>query len=239
MKIEAYTLAYNEEKMLPFFLNHYSKFCQKITIFDNHSTDGSDLIYQKFDKCELTIVKYDSGDKLNDQIYLDIKNNCWRDSSSDYVIIVDCDEFIYHTNIDNYLSENPSSSFKACGYDMCSDVFPVDDIIQEITSGVRSPNYDKICLFSPKQIKNINYNFGCHQAYPESYDNKSPYFDDSLKLLHYKNITFDYRYNKHLDYLHRMSEFNDKFGYGVHYKFDRDTQHQEFLRLLNNSEKII
>mgnify|MGYP000701398893 CR=1 FL=1 len=37
MKIWAYAVIWNEEKMLDFYLRHYSKFCDKIVFFDNES----------------------------------------------------------------------------------------------------------------------------------------------------------------------------------------------------------
>lgn len=44
MIIHAHILAWNEEKILPFTLDYYSSFCEKIFIHDNMSTDSSDDI---------------------------------------------------------------------------------------------------------------------------------------------------------------------------------------------------
>ena len=41
MKIHLYSVCYNEEIILPYYLNHYSKFVDKITVYDNFSTDSS------------------------------------------------------------------------------------------------------------------------------------------------------------------------------------------------------
>ena len=59
MKIHAHILAWNEEKILPFTLDYYSNICNKIFIYDNMSTDGSDDIYKKYPKVEL--IKWDSN----------------------------------------------------------------------------------------------------------------------------------------------------------------------------------
>ena len=48
MIIHAHILAFNEEKILPFILDYYSKICDKIYIYDNISTDSSDDIYLFF-----------------------------------------------------------------------------------------------------------------------------------------------------------------------------------------------
>jgi glycosyltransferase involved in cell wall biosynthesis len=39
MNIHVYTVAYNEELLMPFFLRHYKRFANHITVFDNESTD--------------------------------------------------------------------------------------------------------------------------------------------------------------------------------------------------------
>jgi glycosyltransferase involved in cell wall biosynthesis len=39
--VHVYTVAWNEEVILPFFLDHYARFATKITVFDQHSTDAT------------------------------------------------------------------------------------------------------------------------------------------------------------------------------------------------------
>mgnify|MGYP003885661107 CR=1 FL=1 len=40
-KIHLYSICYNEQVMLPHFIDHYSSFCDKLFIYDNFSTDLS------------------------------------------------------------------------------------------------------------------------------------------------------------------------------------------------------
>lgn len=241
MTIEVFTICYNEEKMLPFFLNHYSSFCDKITIFDNQSTDKTKDLLERFDKCLIDHRMYDTGNTLNDSVYLEIKNNCWKTSKSDYVIVVDCDEFLYHTNLKQYLCDNPHTIYKPTGYDMVCDTFPEGSNILDIKTGVRSPNYDKLVIFSPSKIGDINYLLGCHQAIPLDItrQNVTPQLSDELKLLHYKNLSFEYRYQKHVAYLNRLSSFNKDTGSGIHYTFDENTQFSEFSKLQQQATNII
>ena len=241
MNIEVFTITYNEEKMLPFFLNHYSKFCNKITIFDNYSDDDTDEIIKSFDKCKLNFIKCNTGGTLNDSVYLNIKNNCWKQSKSDYVIIVDCDEFIYSENINEFFDHHTHDIYQPYGYDMWSLNFPKDDILGEVKTGGRSINYDKVCVFNPSKIKDINYDLGCHQASPVSNIGHRilPFRSEDLKLLHYKNISFDYRINKHRQYYQRLSEFNISTGAGIHYSYDEDQQLSEFNELGYRSTIII
>ena len=41
MTITLYTLLYNEEHILPYFLKHYSQYVNKIVVHNNQSTDTS------------------------------------------------------------------------------------------------------------------------------------------------------------------------------------------------------
>jgi glycosyltransferase involved in cell wall biosynthesis len=241
MKIELYTITYNEEKILPFFLNHYSNFCDVINVYDNISTDNTLKILKDFDLCEINVIPYDTNSKLDDSVYLDIKNNCWKHSSADYVIIVDADEFLYHTNIKEFLKNTGEYIYKPLGYDMWSDTFPRNNILEEIKTGVRSINYDKVCIFNPQEVNQINYTLGCHQAQPILNDGRrnTPPIYDELKLLHYKNVSFDYRFSKHREYLTRLSDFNITTGSGIHYTFSEKQQREEFDNIGSKIEKII
>ena len=59
MKVTLYTICYNEQEMLPYFLNHYSKMVDKIVVYDNQSTDNSRKILESFKDCELEIIDYE------------------------------------------------------------------------------------------------------------------------------------------------------------------------------------
>ncbi|MBL4642571.1 MAG: glycosyltransferase family 2 protein, partial [Flavobacteriaceae bacterium] len=58
--IELFLLCYNEQKMIPHALNYYAKFCSRITIFDNDSTDNSVELIRAFDE-NICILRLDSN----------------------------------------------------------------------------------------------------------------------------------------------------------------------------------
>jgi glycosyltransferase involved in cell wall biosynthesis len=239
--VEVFAICYNEEKIMPFFLNYYSKFCTQITIFDNFSTDKTVEIINKFaEKFPVQLISYDTNNTLNDSVYLSIKNNCWKKSEADYVIVVDSDEFIYHENIKKFLLDNPKPIYKPKGYDMVSDTFPEGEDILQIKTGKYSSNYSKLALFKPKQLHEINYHLGCHSADPSLKEACGDIVEEEeLKLLHYKNLSFDYRINKHNEYVKRFSEFNKNTGAGIHYLFEENKQREEFLTLQREAINII
>jgi hypothetical protein len=98
-----------------------------------------------------------------------------------------------------------------------------------------------MCIFNPNEINEINYSLGCHQATPISnHEGRfNPTIYDDLKLLHYKNISFEYRYNKHQEYLKRLSKFNIDTGSGIHYTFSEKQQYEEFENISKKIQKII
>ena len=105
MIIHGHILAWNEEKILPYTLDYYSKICEKIFIHDNMSSDSSDDIYSKYPK--VTVLKWDSSNEINELNYTKIKSNAYKQYSrdADWVIVCDCDEFLYHKNLLGNLAE--------------------------------------------------------------------------------------------------------------------------------------
>jgi glycosyltransferase involved in cell wall biosynthesis len=104
--VHAFFLCYNEEFILPHLLEYYLKFCDKIFILDNKSTDKSVEIIDSFPNTE--VIEWDSNGQVRDDLYLEIKNNIWKQSRGkcDYVIVGDADEFLYHDNMIDFLTRS-------------------------------------------------------------------------------------------------------------------------------------
>jgi hypothetical protein len=221
MKIHAHILAWNEEKILPFTLDYYSNICEKIFIYDNMSTDSSDEIYKRYSKVE--VIKWDSGERFNDHSHIEIKNNYYkkysRDNNVDWVIVCDCDEFLYHENLIDLLTEYKNTGVTiplVCGHDMVSENFPTYDG-QLLTDKVKigSERYEPMCkkiIFDPKI--DVQYGFGAHNIM----SNNSVFSKkEELKLLHYKFLSKDYVKELYIKRAKRLSDFNLKNGFGRHY----------------------
>jgi hypothetical protein len=239
--IELFTICYNEEKILPFFLDHYS-FCKKINIYDNNSTDNSVNIARNCTFANVNVINYDTNNTLDDSVYLQIKNNVWKNSDCDYVIVVDMDEFLYHPNFEQFINDTQQPVYKPYGYNMVSESFPISGkFISQIKTGVPDINYNKQVLFSPNTISEINYTLGCHHADPLDKNGHSvtALQYNELKLLHYKNISIDYKLEKHKLYSSRFSEYNKQTGAGIHYTDSRESQIDVFNQMLKHSTIII
>ena len=91
--ITVYTIAYNEELIMQFMIDHYrSRFpgCN-IVVYDNMSTDNTTKIARAND-CE--VIQYDTNNQIQDRRYIEIKNNCWKNALTEWVLICDMDELL-------------------------------------------------------------------------------------------------------------------------------------------------
>jgi hypothetical protein len=221
MKIHSHILAWNEEKILPFILDYYSNICEKIFIYDNMSTDSSDEIYKKYPKVE--VIKWSSNNEINEVNYINIKNNEYkkrsRGSNVDWVIVCDCDEILYHSELINVLQKYKEIGVtvpKVCGHDMVSETFPKYDgklITEKIKIG--SDRYQPMCkniIFNPNV--DVNFGIGAH-----SFSTTNGVFSETeeLKLLHYKFLGKEYVKKLYIDRAKRLSEFNKQNKFGEHY----------------------
>ena len=244
MKITLYTFCYNEEEMLPFFLNHYSKMVDKIVVYNNESTDNSIKILENYKDSLIEIRDWNTENHYAEESLIHLKNNCWKDDiESDYIIVADIDEIIYHPKFKEFLRNNRTvDCFKPMGYDMVSDNVPNDyskEIYEIVKTGVFNEMYSKVALFKRKHVVESNYTPGAHMA---SFIGKQPlktYISKGdLKLFHYKCLSYEYVVKKHKNYSERRSEFSKKHGLGFHYDFGPEKILEEFNKIKNSSNII-
>lgn len=236
MKIACYTIAYNEEILIPHFIDHYKKFCDKIVVYDNMSTDNTKQIALD-NGCE--VISWEApGGGLNDRCYLEIKQNCYkRDRNNyDWVIVVDADEFITHKDGDDLFikcMEHYSSSKvmlpKVKGYNMFSWDHDLSQPLNKIREAVPSSDYSKSVIFNPSL--EVSWEPGCHICHIA---NDS--VDEQLVLKHYKYINYDYVVARSRLFKNRLSEENKKEGSGTHYLWN-DNKWYEYFKSLEK-EKI-
>ena len=232
--ITIYTITYNEEVILPYFIKWYrDRFPNcKIVVYDNESTDGTKNIC--LSTPNLQYIPYHTGNKLSDSTYLKIKNNAWKHAETDWVIVCDVDEFldVRESNIIEF-DKFEDSLIKGVGFNMCN----VDGLhdITEIKHGVRAIQYDKTILFNRKRIQEINYGAGCHHCEPQGDVNKATI---SLPLYHMKFIDVNLLVNKYKSYASRLSDENKEMRWGYHYEQEEWLIREEFKNTLQLAEKI-
>lgn len=237
MKIHYFALCWNEERILPHTLEYYSKFCDRITIFDNESTDRSVEIIKSYGG---NVETYSSNNEIRDDIYLDIKNNCWKDSigEADWVIVGDIDELLFHPNLIKKLSELKEEGYtiiKPHGFDMVTETFPKN--LLDIRYGMPDNDHLGKCIcFNPNAIEEINYKPGCHKLKPKG---RVKYYKKSdMKLFHYKYLGLEYLFYKMELYKQRLSAVNLENKWGKHYLFDEDKHEADYLKRWNKAVKV-
>ena len=165
MKVWAYVTIWNEEMMLPYYLRHYSTFCERIIVLDNQSSDSTLLICKEYPMVE--VREYNTNGTFDDYTHLDLKHKCVIEAKgfADYIIVSDCDEFIVHHDILNFLKNNQSPLIFPAGFQMVSWNFPSTNgqIYEEIKTGTPDPWYSKPILINPNKIESLKWIEGCHE----------------------------------------------------------------------------
>lgn len=243
LKIEAFILCWNEEKMIRHTLNHYSQFCSQITIIDNCSNDRTLSIIET-EYPTVKVIQYESNNQIRDDAYMHIKNTVWKNSTADWAIVCDMDELLYHPDLIKQLTDAKEQGvgiMRVEGYNMCSNFFPEDytkPITDQIKKGVRATNFDKSIVFCPQIIEETLYGTGAHTCNPIYKPGKqkvnSP---NTLKLLHYKYLGYDYLLEKHKQYAARLSDYNKKNNFGAEY-INYQKQVRECFEILEKSKLV-
>jgi glycosyltransferase involved in cell wall biosynthesis len=214
-------------------LRHYTQFADVI-LLEGHSTDRTVEIGQSFGA---KIMKVDTHDQVNDAIYLQVKNNAWKGSKADWVIICDTDEFIYHPNIVEYLKNTTSTIFRPRLFNMYSEFFPSGDgqIYDEVKFGVDGGG--KTNIFRPDQITEINYLPGCHNARPEG--NVILNLNSELITMHFKNLSREYVIERNKYLFNRLSDVNKLYKWGWHVGKGEEAVNKDFDDVQEQLIKIL
>lgn len=240
--------------MLPYTLNYYSSFCEKIFVLDNMSTDNSVSICSNYHNVK--VIQWGSDGKLNDLKYIELKCNLYKNysrqnyynesSAADWVICIDMDEFIHHPNLIGLLAYYDSIGVTVPdvkGFHMAAKSWPSANelLTKTIRTGVREPNFDKRAIFKP--CIDIKYSPGCHpkgSAHadlindPKVVQSK----EKEIALLHYKFIGNNFTDRATL-FSQRLSEENKRRGFGIHYQQGKDRLDDIASSMFHKSREII
>jgi glycosyltransferase involved in cell wall biosynthesis len=243
IRIKVITCCKNEEKILPFFLQYYSKIADEILVYDGGSTDMSVTIAASWEKTKVICTGVD--DVLDERKLMKIRNEECRiyNEVYDWLIIVDADEFLYHPNLRRKLTEYKITGVtypKIAGYNMRSLHYPVLEagrtIVDLIKTGVRDDKWQaKRCVFNPNKAFPV-YDIGCHAAVATGDIVESN--DTELSLLHYRWLGYDYFVNKNRFISNRLSGYNKENNFGYHTTIFSNMSNVEFEKECSESYDI-
>ncbi len=208
--LTVHTLAYNEEAIIQFFIDHWrDRFpgCH-IVIYDNNSTDQTVKI-AKQNNCE--IRRYNPHNNLNDGLHADIKSHCWKNAQTDWVVVCDCDELLDITAEELAYEESLGTTiFKPEAWTIVNKEDNYD--FDNMKYGIRDGGYDKKILFNKKYINEINYTVGCHDANPVG---TIKYSSKLYILHHFRDINLNRTIERARATFARLSPENKRNGWGV------------------------
>jgi len=209
MKVHVFSMAHNESPMIRYFVRHYRRCfpdCD-ITIFDNESTDDTATISQELG-CK--VIPIASGG-LVDQILLDTKNECWKKSNADWVVVCDTDEFLQ-------LNQAELERLDHCGVTIvCTkgfDMIGTGGNPENIKDRYPNDWYSKRACFKRTEIESINYTPGAHHCHPTGRIQLS---SEAYEFFHYKFISLDLTLERAKLRCDRMSEDNRQKGLAYEY----------------------
>lgn len=179
MTINIFSIMWNEEFMLPYFLKHYEKYADKIFIIDDHSTDKTAEIAKAHPKVVYSEYGFEglNEDEFNDTFYSFYKNN-----PSDWAIVADGDEFIMGLET---LKDESSGVLKTMGYMMVGKTGKLEDCKK-----VRMRSFDKPVVFDPSL--DVRFGDGRHSV-------NLPTKKSDLELWHYKYPSREYYLKRNLE----------------------------------------
>jgi glycosyltransferase involved in cell wall biosynthesis len=241
MRIDLYASCWNEERIIPFFLRHYEPIVDRIVIFDDGSTDRSRELLTASPKVEVRQLKQGDSSIL---MQMEELNHCWKESRgrADWVFICDMDEQIYHhRDLRVYLEECKNAGvtiLNPVGVDMVSVDFPPRNSIltETVRLCVRTFLQDKLAVFDPSAVDEINYTPGRHVAKPIG----RMVFPEKrvVKLLHYKHLGLDYVQQRAKELEGRKTDFDRVRGWGLHDQRPPDEIRIHFEKMLKEAMDI-
>lgn len=237
---------YNEAFLLGQFLNYYSRQVDKIFLIDNESTDGSPRFAARHPKVELS--SYSSGGQFDDAALYEAKvtqkNRCL--GKFDYVLIVDCDEFVVPKNGGSIKQAIaglvPAGAYSTHGFNMWKQPqeAPYDSsvpLFKQRQWGVESPAYSKPIIVAPGFPG--SYCMGFH--YFENL--QDPRFKDmggaAFYLLHYRGIEEEIFVKRCMGIASRISNRTISSGYSSQYHHKKESDFRvEFARESSHPHRV-
>jgi hypothetical protein len=244
MKVHLYTIAWNDIRILPFYLDYYGAWVDRIIVYDDGSDDGSLELFRAHPKVELRAFP-PKGDSFV-MTATTLWDHAWAESRNiaDWVVIANIDEFFYHRDgMAAYLSRCTSEHVtvvKPLGYEIVGDAFPPigASLLEALPMGVPMWGLDKVQIFNPSAISDMDFGVGRHTCNPIGRVKFSR--PPEAKLLHYKYVDMEGYHNPRQDALRaRLLDGDRKRGYGAHYDGDKALRAKSFEWMKNHAVRVV
>jgi len=244
MKVDLYTITWNERRILPFFLQHYEPWVDRFVVFDDQSDDGTPQALAAHPKVELRPMPPKGGSFV--LMVRELWDNCWKESRgrADWVVVTNVDEFFHHPEgAGRYLERMTSQGVTIIhprGYEMVGERFPPagTSIVEMLPKGAPMFGQDKRQIFSPSGITEINFAPGRHDCKPSG-NIAEPRTAESM-LLHYKYVDpHAYLIPRQKLLGQRLLETDRRRGFGQQYFLSAEQILSSFAWLQMHSTDVV
>lgn len=234
LRIDLYTLTWNDADMLPFFFRHYDDIVDRYIVYDDGSTDETVKLLRAHPRVELRGFGRTTPSSFVNS-HRRLQNTCWKASRghADWVIITAIDEHLHvaGTTLRAYLSSQHTKGVTlapALGYQMLAETYPSSDEWLCLTRPFGAPFWEmnKLSVFVPDALEATNFAPGRHSAHPEGVL-RFPERDELL-LLHYKYLDFERTLLRHAALSTGLGEADRSKGYATQYAWTRDRLRQDW-----------
>ena len=246
MKLDWYTLCYNEEFIIPWIIQYWEKIRKDgidlhIYVWDNYSTDRSVELLSKYDWITINYFKTEGQDDSAQAI---IKNTVWKNSKgkADFVCVSDFDEIIWSNDLVSELQYMKDNGYNVLGtkwYAFCGDEIPVyteDKYLHQLVGkGYKQyinhvPRYKdlgKFMIIDPNKIDDMGFSVGNHICNPQPY--MKLYVSDKILAFHInKGLSEDFFVNRRKIMGKNLSENNRKYNMCFEYNYPEEKSREEY-----------
>lgn len=236
--LHVFVPTWNEEKIILDFIQWYRSRVPNclITVLDNYSTDSTvDIALDN--ECEVRF--FNSGDEMDEQTLIKVRNNCWKESEAKWCLVVDCDELVNITI--NFLETFENGNIIKCeGFEMFGTE---EDSIETLTQGCSSAGYCKPVLFRKECFKEIGLHPGSHDCTPIPNFPFGVYFADKdyntgIKMFHTKWRSWTNGIERARLLAERRSQHSKDMGWNFHYGLDESVHRDYYENGIKNRVKV-
>lgn len=243
------TLCKNEEDIIPWCIQYWSRIADKVVVYDNHSTDSSVELLSQHDWIEIRTFESDGQDDviqktIKEKAYLEYRNKY------DIIIISDMDEVFWFNDfkaVSEAFVKSDHNILMTPIYSLCEDSKPPysKDLLlheqchkfykQRMNHMRGLSDYSKLSIFNTKITEKVNMSVGQHfvQTEPEM---KILLAKNAFCLHIDKGFGISYKFNIRQKMNANLSETNKRSGMCVEYGDSYDKLKAEYS---NNQAKAI
>lgn len=229
--------------LLPYAVDYWKEFAEKVFVYDNGSNDGSVEYLKQFEPW-IKVEHFESGG-LDAETNSDIKGNKWRDMREDFdfFVLCDLDEFHYSPNWDEQLEAMREAG---CSMGTCQWWMPTlpcmptrsrveGHLLHEIYPfAMKSPGV-KVTVVDCKKLKEPRFAPGNHTNGGIDLDGSlaKNYTFHNLFCLHIeRGFGIEYRIKRAHEMRDRRSARQVKKSRGVHYLWSDEEYTKEYKNRL-------